>query len=44
MTEHDLAEKCGLNVPAARLLKLSEYGSTFLSERFDRTVDGGRIH
>jgi serine/threonine-protein kinase HipA len=44
MTEHDLAEKCGLNVPAARLLKLSDYGSTFLSERFDRTENGGRRH
>lgn len=33
---HELAEMCGLSVPRAKLLHLSEYGDTFLVERFDR--------
>lgn len=36
MVEHDLASECGLSVPDARLMKLSDHGSTFLSRRFDR--------
>ena len=36
---HELAEMCGLSVPRAKLLSLSEHGDTFLVERFDRTGD-----
>lgn len=39
MVAHDLAVKCGLDVPAAKLMKLSENGSTFLTKRFDRVTD-----
>lgn len=39
MVAHDLAKLCELNVPDAMLLNLSEYGSTFLSKRFDRKLD-----
>ena len=44
MVIHDLAKKCGLNVPPAKLIKLSENRSTFLSKRFDRDEQGNRIH
>jgi serine/threonine-protein kinase HipA len=44
MTVHELACSCGLDVPEARLEKLSPGGSTFLVKRFDRTGHGGRIH
>lgn len=40
---HDLAGLCGLNVPEARLEKLSRYGSTYLVRRFDRN-GSKRIH
>ena len=40
---HDLAVKCGLNVPHARLETFSETGSTFLTKRFDREKSH-RIH
>lgn len=40
---HDLARKCGLNVPESRLAKFSGSGSTFLVKRFDRDGDR-RIH
>lgn len=43
MTEHDLAVQCGLIVPNAKIMKLSPYGSTFLTKRFDRDGDR-RIH
>ncbi len=43
MTVHELAVKCGLKVPEAKIMKLSAYGSTFLSKRFDRNKDA-RIH
>jgi serine/threonine-protein kinase HipA len=36
MVVHDLAVKCGLNVPAAKLETFSGGGSTFLVKRFDR--------
>ena len=43
MVVHDLAEKCGLNVPEAKIEKFSKLGTTFLVKRFDR--DGERrIH
>lgn len=44
MVEHDLAKICGINVPDAKVMRLSEHGSTFLSKRFDRLPDGTRIH
>ena len=43
MVVHELARKCGLNVPEARLEKFSKLGSTFLVKRFDREGDR-RIH
>ena len=36
MVVHDLAVMCSLNVPEAKLEKLSKTGSTFLTKRFDR--------
>ena len=33
---HDLAGKCGLTVPEARLERFSRFGSTYLVKRFDR--------
>ena len=43
MVVHDLAALCGLNVPCAQLLTLSDRGGTFLVKRFDRD-SGRRIH
>ncbi len=43
MVVHDLAKMCGLNVPEAKLEKLSKLGSTFLSKRFDK-CGTKRIH
>lgn len=40
---HDLAQKCGLNVPESKLETFSKLGSTFLVKRFDRDGDK-RIH
>ena len=40
---HLLAKKCSLNVPEARLQKFSEFGSTFMVKRFDRS-GSRRIH
>jgi len=40
---HDLAARCGLNVPSAKLEKFSDTGSTFLVKRFDRS-GSRRIH
>jgi serine/threonine-protein kinase HipA len=37
MVVHDLAGKCGLNVPEAKLETFSDTGGTFLVKRFDRT-------
>ena len=36
MVAHELAVKCGLNVPEAKIMNVSDYGSIFLSKRFDR--------
>ena len=36
MVAHDLAVKCGLNVPEAKVEKFSKLGTTFLVKRFDR--------
>ena len=43
MTEHDLAGLCGINVPEAKIVHLSDYGTTYLSRRFDRG-NGMRKH
>ena len=43
MSTYDLAKLCEINVPEAKLMKLSHYGSTYLSKRFDRHIDK-RIH
>lgn len=43
MVVHDLALKCGLNVPEAKCETFSKSGSTFLVKRFDR-AQGRRIH
>lgn len=43
MVVHDLAEKCGLNVPEAKLERFSQNGSTFLVKRFDRE-ENKRVH
>ncbi len=39
-----LAALCGLDVPEAGLLRLSDRGATFMARRFDRTENGGRVH
>ena len=43
MVAHDLAMKCGLNVPEAKVEKFSKLETTFLVKRFDR-VGAQRIH
>ena len=43
MAEHELAVSCGLDVPDAKLMQLSEHGSTFLTRRFDREHEH-RVH
>lgn len=43
MVAHDLAKKCGMDVPDAMLINFSKYGSTFLVKRFDRNGER-RIH
>ena len=40
---HDLAARCGLNVPDAKMENFSKNGSTFLIKRFDRD-NSRRIH
>lgn len=40
---HNLAEKCGLNVPSAKLETFSDTGGTFLVKRFDR-AENSRVH
>lgn len=40
---HDLAGRCGLNVPESKLETFSKTGSTFLVKRFDR-IGKQRIH
>jgi serine/threonine-protein kinase HipA len=44
MVTHQLAIKAGLNVPAAMAGKYYGHQHTFLTKRFDRTAEGGRIH
>ena len=43
MVVHDLAKLCDINVPEAKVMKLSRYGATYLVKRFDRNKDA-RIH
>lgn len=44
MVAHELAVKCGLRVPKALSKRYSNYGTTFLVERFDRDARGKRKH
>lgn len=41
---HRLAAKSGINVARTRTIKISKDRDLLLSERFDRTTDGRRIH
>lgn len=41
---HALAQRCGITVPVAKAERFGTQGHTFLSQRFDRTTSGGRIH
>ena len=41
---HRLAAKAGINVANTRTIKISKDRDLLLSERFDRTTDGKRIH
>ena len=43
MVAHNLAIHCGLNIPDAKIMQFSDFGSTFLTKRFDRIKDK-RIH
>jgi serine/threonine-protein kinase HipA len=44
LVAHSLARQAGIQVPSARALHFAESAfTTFLVERFDRTVKGGRI-
>ena len=43
MVVHDLAKLCDINVPEAKVMKLSRYGATYLVKRFDRNKVA-RIH
>ncbi|MDY3114508.1 MAG: HipA domain-containing protein [Sutterella sp.] len=43
MVVHDLAQRCGLNVPEAKLERFSSLGGTFLIKRFDR-IGTKRVH
>ncbi len=44
MLTMELAANAGLNVPESMAKKLSSHHHTFFSKRFDRTMNGGRIH
>jgi serine/threonine-protein kinase HipA len=44
MVLNELAKACGIHVAETRLQKFSGKHHTFLSKRFDRTVDQKRIH
>ncbi len=41
---HQLAAKAGINVAKTRTIKISKDRDLLLSERFDRTAEGHRIH
>ena len=40
---HRLAQQAGIRVPTVRTLRLTPDGQTFISRRFDRTSNGGRL-
>jgi serine/threonine-protein kinase HipA len=44
MVVHELAVQAGISVPNASVKKLASPYHTYLSQRFDRTDDGRRIH
>jgi len=41
---HEMAQKCGVTMSIAIAQKFSSRHHTFLTKRFDRTGNGGRIH
>ena len=41
---YELANNCGITIPAAQVIKVGSKHHTFLSKRFDRTDSGKRIH
>jgi len=41
---HQLAAKAGINLAKTRTIKISKDRDLLLSERFDRTAEGRRIH
>ena len=43
MTVHELGLRCGLNMPEAKTIRLSPYGTTFLTKRFDRVLRGSSL-
>lgn len=44
LVAHSLAEKSGITVPAAQARRFNTPQHSFLTKRFDRRPDGGRIH
>ena len=44
MVVHELATNGGIDVPAASCMRFSSHGSTFLVQRFDRSVTKERLH
>ena len=44
MVVHKLAKMCGISVPEAKSIKLSDRGTIFLVKRFDRSQNGLRVH
>ena len=41
---YELAKKCGINVPMAKVEKFANKHHTYLVKRFDRLVDNKRVH
>ena len=41
---YEMAIQCGIDMAASRIQKFSHHQHTFITKRFDRTVDGQRIH
>tara|TARA_R110000751_G_scaffold100068_2_gene193768 strand:+ start:65996 stop:67258 length:1263 start_codon:yes stop_codon:yes gene_type:complete len=41
---YEMAIQCGIDMAESRIQKFSHHQHTFITKRFDRTVDGQRIH
>lgn len=41
---YQMAVQCGINMAESRIQKFSHHQHTFITKRFDRTIDGDRIH